>query len=72
MVTFHFKLSELGTVTLDIDQPEQLDSLVRRCAAGSDNDSGGYIAVRNGRVIQGDCLIEDEDTITILPAISGG
>lgn len=72
MVTLHFKLSELGSVTLDIDQPEQLASLVQRCAAGSDNDPGGYIAVRNGRVLKGDSLIEDEDTVTILPAISGG
>lgn len=72
MVTLQFKLSELGTVTLDIDQPEQLSSLVQRCAAGTDHDPGGYIAVRNGRVIKGDSLIHDGDQVTILPAISGG
>lgn len=72
MVTLKFKLSELGTVTLDIDQPEQLASLIKRCAAGSENDPGGYIAIRNGKVIKGDILIKDEETVTILPAISGG
>jgi sulfur carrier protein ThiS len=72
MVTLHFKLNELGTVTLETNQPEQLDLLIKRCAAGSENDPGGYIAIRNGKVIKGDSLIEDGETVTILPAISGG
>ena len=72
MVVFNFKLTERGTVNLPLSRPERLDTVLQQYAAGEGIDLGGYIAVREGRVITGKNLIDDGDTIEIFPAISGG
>lgn len=72
MVKVNFKLSEAGTVSLNIDVPERLDDVLSQCAVQAGVDLGGYIAVRKGKVITGDELIHDSDEIDVFPAISGG
>ncbi len=72
MVTLHFKMSELGYVSVDIKQPEPLKSIVTRTAAGSDFDLGSCIVIRNGRIIDAATIITDGDEISILPALAGG
>ena len=71
MVTLTFKMSALGTVSLELAEPETLATLIGRCSA-ADIDPGGCIAIRNGTVIRPETMIFDGDEITILPAISGG
>ncbi len=72
MVTIYFKLTDTGTVQLDVSGPESLESLLERCEAGSGLELGGFIAVRKNRIITGKDLVEDFDEIDIFPALSGG
>lgn len=72
MVIINFKLSEAGSVSLHLDTPEQLEKVLQQCAAKVGTELGGYIAIRNGRVVTGDALVGNEDEIDIFPAISGG
>lgn len=72
MVKIHFKLSEVGTVSLDIAGTEKLEEVLERCAAKAGIEIGGVIAVRNGRVITGHASVDNGDEIDIFPAISGG
>ena len=72
MVKITFKLSDRGTVEVDISQPQQLNTLMQHYAVTAKFDLGGYIAVRNGKVISADTLVEDGDEIDVYPAISGG
>lgn len=71
MVTILFKLSDSPPAQLELDQPQKLAELVRRCGdTGTAPD--GYIAIRGGKVITPETLISDGEEITIFPAISGG
>ena len=72
MVSFDFKLTEGGKVDFPLSAPEKLDTVVKQCAAGEGLSLGGYIAVRNGKVITGDTLVAAGDSVDIFPAISGG
>ncbi len=72
MVTIHFKLTDTGTVQLDVSGPESLESLLERCEADCALELGGFIAVRKSRIITGKDLVEDFDEIEIFPALSGG
>lgn len=71
MVTLHFKLSELGTVQMEIDRPVQLAEVLQH-AAGGKAEPGSFIITRGGKVIGGQTLIADGDEITLFPALSGG
>lgn len=72
MVTVNFKLSDVGSVQLDIGGPEKLEQVLEQCAALAGIELGGVITVRSGRVITGRTLVEDSDEIDVFPAISGG
>ena len=72
MVKVTFKLSDAGTVNIEIDQPEKFDKVIKRSAQLADVELGGFIAVRNGKVITADDLVEQNDEIDVFPAISGG
>jgi sulfur carrier protein ThiS len=72
MVKVTFKLSDAGTVNLEIDQPVKFDKVKERAAQIAGIQLGGCIAVRNGKVITAGDLIEQNDEIDVFPAISGG
>lgn len=72
MVTLHFKLSELGTVQMEIDRPVVQLAEVLQHAAGGKAEPGSFIITRGGKVIGGQTLIADGDEITLFPALSGG
>ncbi|MEE4242358.1 MAG: MoaD/ThiS family protein [Desulfopila sp.] len=72
MVKITFKLSDRGTVELDIPHALELKALIDQYSVTAKTDLGGYIAVRNGKVISAETLVEDNDEIDIFPAISGG
>lgn len=72
MVTLVFKLSDSGSVQMEVAEPQPLDRVLQKCAAEKDIDLGGFIAIRNGEVITGETIVEDNDIIDIFPAISGG
>lgn len=72
MVTFNFKLREIGSIQFPLSEPDELDTVVQKCAAAEGVNLGGYIAVRGSKVIGAKTRIEDGDVIDILPAISGG
>ncbi len=72
MVRLTFKLSDRGTVEVDISQPLPLETLIQQYAVTAKVDLGGYIAVRNGKVISADTLVAASDEIDIFPALSGG
>ena len=72
MVTLIFKLLERDKEHLSLSKPEKFDTVLSRCSAGEELLRGGYIAVREGKVITGKSLIEDGDTIHIFPPLSGG
>jgi sulfur carrier protein ThiS len=72
MVTVTFKLSDIGAVELELTTPQRLDIVLRQCAEIADVEPGGFIAVRNGRVITAETLVEENDNIEIFPALSGG
>jgi len=72
MVTFNFKLTERGRVNFPLSRPDRLDIVLQQYAAEKGMTLGGYIAVRDGKVITAKNLIEDGDVIDVFPAISGG
>lgn len=72
MVTLTFKLTEVGRVGIDLPTSLPLAEVVERGAAASGYRPGGYIAVRDGRVIAPDTMVVDGDQIDIFPALSGG
>jgi len=72
MVKVTFKLSDAGTVNLEIDQPVKFDEVIKRSALMANIELGGFIAVRNGKVITTDDIVEQNDEIDVFPAISGG
>ena len=72
MVTFNFKLTERGVVHFPLSRPERLDTVLQQCAAAEGIKLGGYITIREGKVITGKSLIVDGNMIDVFPAISGG
>jgi molybdopterin converting factor small subunit len=72
MVKVCFRLTEAGEVKVDIDGPKTLDWVLNESAAKAGLELGGVIAIRNGKVIQTETLIDDGDTIDVFPALSGG
>lgn len=72
MVTVHFKLNELGTVKYSLQKPLTLGQLLELCSTKRQDQLGSFIAVRNGKVIQANDRVEDQDIIEIYPALSGG
>ena len=72
MVTINFKLTNKDKVVLEINAPEKLSQLLPIAAQKAGVTLGGFIAIRNGKVITKKDLIETCDEINIFPAISGG
>ena len=72
MVKVIFKLSEVGCVELNIQQPASLRSILDKCVERTGIELGGYIAVKDGRVVTAENLIENDDVVEVFPAISGG
>lgn len=72
MVTLCFRLTEAGKTEVDIPEPQQLDVVVQKGAVQAGIEVGDYLAVRDGNVIKGDTLVNEDDTVEIFPAISGG
>ena len=72
MVLINFKLTNKDKVTLEISAPEKLSHLLPIAAQKAGVKLGGFIAIRNGKVITKEHLIETSDEINIFPAISGG
>lgn len=72
MVVVNFRLSEIGRVELSLKDPERWETLLQRCAARSGIELGGILAIRRGRLMQGDDLVADGDEIEVFPALSGG
>ena len=72
MVTFNFKLREMGSVRFPLSRPDELDIVLQQYAAAEGVNLGGYIAIRRSKVIGAKTLIENGDVVDILPAISGG
>lgn len=72
MVSVHFKLSEAGSVSLSLGEATTCDDVLQECAAKAGVELGGYIAIRNQKVISPSTLIHGDDEIDVFPAISGG
>lgn len=72
MVTLHFRLYGIGSVHIDTAGPEKLEDILKRCAAEAGVELGGVIAIRDGKVLPVQDLVQDEDVIEVFPAISGG
>lgn len=72
MVTLRFKLSELDTVQLSIDQPVEFSKVLELCSEKTATNLGSVIAVRNGKVLNLQDIINLEDVVDVFPAISGG
>lgn len=72
MVTVHFKLQDMESIQLAVDEPQQLERILQRCSENQCFELGGFIAVRNNTVIRETDWVEDLDEIVIFPAISGG
>lgn len=72
MVTFRFKLSDRDDLSVALTGPETLGDLLMRVSRQAGLELGGYIAVRQGKVMAKDQAVADRDVIDIFPAISGG
>ena len=72
MVIINFKLTNADKVSLEISAPVKLSKLLPIAAQKAGLKLGGFIAIRNGKVITKDHLIENCDELNIFPAISGG
>ena len=72
MVIINFKLTNADKVTLEITAPGKLSELLPIAAQKAGVKLGGFIAIKNGKVITKEHLIDTCDEINIFPAISGG
>ena len=72
MVTLYFKLSDRAAIQIPVRQPETLGDLLERVSQETGTELGSYIAVRQGKVMARHQIVEDQDSIEIFPAISGG
>lgn len=72
MVTLRFKLSELGTVELKIEQPVEFKTVLERCSQQTGTKLGSVIAVRSGKVLKLQDIVYTDDVVDVFPAISGG
>ena len=72
MVKLSFKMSDVGTVELHLQQPLGFSQVLEQCSRMAGTKIGGVIAVRNGRVISLSDTIGIHDSIDIFPALSGG
>lgn len=72
MVTVTFRLSEAGTVKLKLTEPQPLKDVLKKCAETANIELGGFIAIRDGKVITAETPVEEADIIEVFPALSGG
>lgn len=72
MVTVCFRLTDTGEVEVEAAGAKTLEWILKKSAAQAGIEVGGVIAVRNGKVINAETLIDDGDTIDVFPALSGG
>lgn len=72
MVKVTFKLSDCDTIEIEIKAAERLGTILEKSAQVACVELGGFIAVRNGKVLTVDSLVEQNDEIDVYPAISGG
>jgi len=72
MVTVHFRLSEIGQIELELEAAAPWSSVVQRCAVADQIDVDGILAVRAGKVLGGEDIVNNDDVIDVFPAISGG
>ena len=72
MVTVHFKLIERGPVRLDTDRAETLETILRMCGDELAEPIGAVIVIRSGKVVSRQALVEQNDTLHVYPAMSGG
>lgn len=72
MVIIHFKLSELGTIDINLDSSEEWRVLLSRCPGNNSLGPDNVLAVRDGSVLKAQDLIHEGDVIDVFPALSGG
>lgn len=72
MVTVNFKLTDIGRIEIPLGTQETLATVLQQCRRQSGIELGGIIAVRCGKVITKNDLVQDGDEIDVFPAISGG
>jgi sulfur carrier protein ThiS len=72
MVKVDFRLTDTGEVEVEVNEAKTLEWLLKKSAAQVGIELGGVIAIRNGKVITADTLIDDGDRIEVFPALSGG
>lgn len=72
MVTVRFKLSDLGTVELNIPSPVKFERILKMCSEKTGCTIGPVVAVRNEKVLNLQDNVERDDVADVYPAISGG
>ncbi len=72
MVTVVFKLSEAGRVELTLTESKPLQEVLDKAATQAGIQLGGFIAIRDGKVLTAEKMVNVDDVIEVFPAISGG
>jgi molybdopterin converting factor small subunit len=72
MVVVTFKMSELGTVEVNLNGKMKLSEVLDEIYHSYDEKMGDIIAVRSNKVMRLDEIVNDDDEIVIFPALSGG
>ncbi len=72
MVRIVFRLTDIGPVDLPLAGSRPFSQVLALAIAQSGYTPGGYIAVRGGRVVGADDLVDDGQIIEVFPALSGG
>ena len=67
-----FKLSEAGSVELTLSGPQTLQVVLENAAVQAGIQLGGFIAIRDGKVLTAEKMVDVDDVIEVFPAISGG
>ncbi len=67
-----FKLSEAGSVELTLSGPQTLQAVLENAAVQAGIQLGGFIAIRDGKVLTAEKMVDVDDVIEVFPAISGG
>ena len=72
MVIINFKMTDFGRVEVAVAKQQLLSTVLLQCSNLTGMEIGGVIAIRQGKVITKNSIVEDGDEIDIFPALSGG
>jgi sulfur carrier protein ThiS len=65
-------MSDLGVVELNIEESQTFENVLKICSASTGTNIDSVIAVRSGKVLNLQDIVNIGEVVDVFPAISGG